>query len=535
MTPLAHARVAPLLLATAVLPGCGPGLDLVEDPSYRTLPRTAPGVLLLAALEDDLVRVHGTVTDGLWFDLDESVAREQAFEYALVDAAGTTLYSNGFPGPMQVREYLGAYTEPYGVDLLAAYPQIGHFPLLIPRLDGAVEVRFSLRDEAGRSQEAGVFPLSQVDAIAADIADAHPEPVGTEALWTSGDPEHRLDIAILGDGYTADQMDTFRDQAAAVADEILGREPFGAYAGGINVWRVDTPSEDEGASFDCTGLAPCVDDWADNALGSIFAIAMINGLLGTDYSDRMVFQLDQWKVAKVAAHVPFDTVMVLVNTGKHGGFAVYYASFTNADDRYAEVGTHELGHSLGLLGDEYVSDACVVSPRLGLPPNVSEWADGDPSWAAWIDPATPLPTPSDAGDDVVGMFPGAFNCTDLYRPAPSCKMKTNYGEFCPVCREQIVRRIYDHVDPIQSTTPEVSWRPGGWEVSVPTLHGDVGLEWQLDGKVVQDTEANEPLVLRAEDVAEGEHVLSLRAVDRSSWMRGNDAGLVDEVWWRFAR
>jgi IgA Peptidase M64 len=150
-------------------------------------------------------------------------------------------------------------------------------------------------------------------------------------------------------------------------------------------------------------------------------------------------------VVEALAHVPWDAVVVLVNSDKFGGMAVHHASVTRGVGDIGPTAVHELGHSFGLLGDEYVVDACVRTPAFPLPENVTDQPQ-DPPWAPFVDPGAPLPT--EPGDGVeVGAFAGAWNCDDLYRPSEVCRMNEGHGPFCAACAELVTRRLLRFDDP----------------------------------------------------------------------------------------
>jgi hypothetical protein len=224
--------------------------------------------------------------------------------------------------------------------------------------------------------------------------------------------------------------------------------------------RVDVVSEDSGASYDCPTCAV-----RNTAFGSIFAIELVNRVTGSRYDSRALFQADQWRVARAISGVPWDHVLVLVNSDQYGGMAVHYATATTGQPDFAQVAVHELGHTLGLLGDEYVADDCIRSDALGLPDNITDDPD-DPPWAHWV------------GDEGIDAFEGAWNCPDLYRPAEHCKMRDS-GAFCAVCKELLARRVLRYVDPLDGLR-EVDGRlaaQGPWV-------DDVELTWSVDGEPI---------------------------------------------------
>ena len=89
---------------------------------------------------------------------------------------------------------------------------------------------------------------------------------------------------------------------------------------------------------------------------------------------------------------------------------------------------HELGHSFGLLADEYSTSASFIGCDNSIEPpevNVTRESTRDAiKWSHWIEPDTPVPaTPATGG--VVSAYEGAKYCTSgLYRPTYDSKMRT---------------------------------------------------------------------------------------------------------------
>ena len=448
------------------------------------LPENAPAVVLLAELDaDGDVDATDAVQGELHLDLDGVEDAREAFRYAVVDADGERLYERTTNGPVIVREFLGYWSETAGSDLLAAFPELGRFPVTVPLLDEGREVSFEIRDDDGVYQEVGSYRLSRVEDDDLGTSEAV---VGSETLLDNGDPAHRLDVVLLGDGYTEDQLDDWRADADALAAHLVEDEPLSGYAGYLNIHRVDVVSNQSGASYEC--LDDC--ESRDTAFGSIFPVELVNALLGTDYSSRAVIQQQQWEVARAATVVPWDLAIVVVNTERRTGMAVHYATVGTGGDEWLDVGTHEFGHLLGLLGDEYLGDACIRSDSLGLPVNITDQGTAPP-WSHWVDPDTPLPTPSAGHRREVGTFEGAYNCDDLYRPMASCRMNDSGEAFCPVCTEALVRRLFRFVDPVDSL--DVVRSGGTVSVLASGVDDDVVLElWAGDEVLAVGTVAEPP-------------------------------------------
>lgn len=412
---------------------CAPAELVVLDER----PRQADAVVLLAQITPGLVTVEG-VLDGVDHVVDVDLPEDDryGFRYRVEDADGDALYTRSTGGPVIVQSFLDYWGAATGFDILGNLPTLGRFPVQVPLLDGADRVVFEVRDDSGEYRFQGQFELADLDARRVTPL---PDLVRrTEALNDAGDPRGRLDVAIIGDGYTEEELGLFRDHADEVANKLLRTEPFASFEDHVNIVRVDVASAESGASFDCPDCG-----YVENAFGSIFALELVNRTMGTTYSSRAIFQADQWKVAHALADVPWDAVIVLVNSPAYGGMAVHYATVTTGMDDFADTAVHELGHSFGLLGDEYVFDDCIRSGKVGLPENVTDDAE-HPPWEDWIEAGAELPSPPRY--DGVGAFAGAWNCPDLYRPEASCKMNDG-GPFCAVCSELLVRRLMRFADP----------------------------------------------------------------------------------------
>lgn len=426
--------------------------DLTELPTG-----SVDAVVLLAEISPGAVTVGGTVTTPQHLDLDAGSDDRYGFRYRVVDSDGDTLYERSTVGPVLVEAFLDYYSVESGVDILGSIPTLGRFPVHVPVLDDAEQVLFEVRDDAsGGYALRGAYDLSRVEAddqgLETDIV------LGSKVLHGGGDSAHRLDLVIVGDGYTVNQMDKFARHAKEVVDELLSEPPYSELADGLNIVRVDVVSEETGASYDCRDCTV-----RNTAFGSIFALELVNRITGAGYDSRAMFQADQWRVARAISAVPWDAVLVLVNSDQYGGMAVHYASATTGQPEFARVAIHELGHSLALLGDEYVFDACIRSQALGLPENVAEERDDVP-WGHWV------------GDEGIDAYEGAWNCPELFRPAKNCMMKNHNKSLCAVCQELVARRVLRHTDPVDTWQVDGRMlRPTG-----PWIE-DVTLKWAVDG------------------------------------------------------
>ena len=232
-----------------------------------------------------------------------------------------------------------------------------------------------------------------------------------------------IDLAILAEGYTEAEMDKFYQDCERSVDALFEYEPFHSLKDRFNVVAVAAPSRDSGPSI------PGKQDWKNTASQTHY---------DTFYSDRYLTSQDMHRIYDLLSGVPFEHIMVLVNTEKYGGGGIYnQVTFASSDHpTFKQVFVHEFGHSYGGLGDEYAYDDMdtVWYPADTEPwePNITTLHDFQSKWADMMDVKG------------VGIFEGAgYQTKGCYRPADDCRMKTNQAPtFCPVCTRAI-RRITD--------------------------------------------------------------------------------------------
>ena len=313
------------------------------------------------------------------------------------------------------------------------------------------------------------------------VARAVAEPV--TVVRRNGPNYNRINIAVLGDGYTSEELTKYSTDVDLLLADLFGESPFSEYESYFNVRRIEVVSNESGADHPADGI------FRDTALGASYCGAEVGGhLICVDYAAiRGVLE------RSVTGDLR-DIVMVLVNDDKHGGAGGVYA-VAPANEDGSETMIHELGHSFGLLADEYSSfigcDNSIEPPEV----NVTRESMRDSiKWSHWIEPDTPVPaTPTTGG--VVSAYEGARYCeSGLYRPTYDSKMRSLYRPFEEVNTEQLIRRIYNWVSPIDAVSPEVDElrfdRCEVMDFFVQTpgeadgLPGTLETTWRIDGEVV---------------------------------------------------
>ena len=287
-----------------------------------------------------------------------------------------------------------------------------------------------------------------------DILIRHRDPNGTpyRYIWTPDtvpDLTRCIDLAIVAEGYTAAEQDKFYGDCQRAVDALFAHAPFTTLKNRFNVVAVAAQSADSGPSIPREGR------WNNTPVGTHY---------DTFYSGRYLMTQDIHRLYDVLADVPFEHIIVLVNTDTYGGGGIYNQLLVTTSDHpaFSQVLVHEFGHSYAGLGDEYFYDDSydTVYPADTEPwePNLTTLKDFSGKWADLLPEGTPVPTPPAALPDYrnirserercqlneatrrVGVFEGGGNQSKgVYRPAQECRMKTNEAEaFCPVCQRAIV-------------------------------------------------------------------------------------------------
>jgi hypothetical protein len=302
------------------------------------------------------------------------------------------------------------------------------------------------------------------------------------AVMEHGRPETKVDIVVLGDGYSQEETAKFQSDVNRLIGEMFKVEPFFSRRTSFNVWAVSTPAGMSGISRPRAGV------FRDSPLGARY---------NSFDSERYVLTLEDRAWRDAAAAAPYDFVLILVNERKYGGGGIYnlYSTAAANSSFAAYLVIHEFGHHIAGLGDEYYTSPVSYEDFSGgkVEPweaNITALHDPDNlKWKDLVTDETPVPTPwgkteyekdsraiqkkraalrasgaaekdletlftdereyftrmlgSQEYSGKVGAFEGAmYEAQGLYRPAADCIMFTrDRVGFCPVCRGAIERVI----------------------------------------------------------------------------------------------
>lgn len=241
-----------------------------------------------------------------------------------------------------------------------------------------------------------------------------------DILQKAEDTSKCINIAFVAEGYQESEMPVFIEDAKIAVEALFKHEPFKSKRQCFNIVAVKSPSVDSGTS------EPAQGKWLNTALHSNF---------DTFYSDRYLTTLHLKDLHNWLAGVPYEHIIVLVNTDKYGGGGIlnsYNLSMTHHPS-FRPVVVHEFGHSFAGLADEYAyeTEQIPMYPHDVEPweKNITTKIDFCGKWEGLIEQKV----------TGVGLYEGAgYSLRGVYRACENCRMRTNeHPEFCPACQKAI--------------------------------------------------------------------------------------------------
>ncbi|MFI6650229.1 M64 family metallopeptidase [Streptomyces sp. NPDC050529] len=379
----------------------------------------------------------------------------------------------------------------------------------------------------GEGRRTEVPLTTETETGRATVRSASPSASTTDGevgeLAVTGPSADRLDVVIVGDGYTAGQQDAFHTAAAAKWADITGIEPYASYQGLMNVWTVDAVSAESGITGD-----PTADATKDTALGSYFWCSETERLICADID----------KVASYATKAPeADLVVVVSNSAKYGGagysgleaegYMFDGVSTLSSDNAQSSmIAAHEIAHSVGLLADEYTYDSYGTWTGGELPDinssvlTAEQMAANQSKWYRWLGESDPT-------GGTVGTYEGSsYYPFGIYRPTSNSIMRAlNISEFNLPGREAMIAGFYREANALSSevATDSAILRTSRIKVSRAELTGLAApeLRWYVDGRPVKRAQGLSSVVPAALGVpADGRtHTVTVASVDRTASVR----------------
>ena len=389
--------------------------------------------------------------------------------------SGRVLYSRGFSS---------IYGEWETTPEAAREHRTFHESLRFPAPSAPVRVVLKKRD--AKNVFAAVWTLA-VNPHDLFVDPSLPESPGALLkLLDSGPSASKVDLLILGDGYTLAERPKFVKDAKRLVEMLFQQPPFKAHRADFNVWGLCPPSLESGISRPSLG---------------VHHRSRVGATYDAFGSERYILTFDNRSFRDVASFAPYEHVEILTNSNTYGGGGIFNLYSTVAADSLwsSYIFVHEFGHHFAALADEYyTSDNAYVPAGARVEPwekNVTALLDPkNVKWKALQSPGTPLPTPwakaafeqeslavqkvrhqlraekrpeseMDAlflkertaetallGTDLhaheTGAFEGAnYEAKGFFRPQEDCIMfSRDQVPFCAVCQDTISRVIQLYTD-----------------------------------------------------------------------------------------
>ena len=322
---------------------------------------------------DRIVREPGAWPGHPGRPVDETNLGKYLFE-VLDRKTNRLLYSRGFASIYGEWETTGEANEIW---------RTFHESLRFPAPAAPVQVVLKKRDARNAFREVWSLLVDPADMFVDSSAPPAPGPL--VEIERNGEPAHKVDLLILGDGYTAAERGKFEKDARRLAEILFATSPFKERRRDFNVWGLCPPAAESGISRPSTGM---------------HRRSPVGATYDAFGSERYVLTFDNRALRDVAAFAPYDFIEILTNTRTYGGGGIFgLYSTVAADSLWAPyIFVHEFGHHFAALADEYYTSDVAYEPAAELvepwEPNVTAHADPESlKWKDLVAPGTPIPTP----------------------------------------------------------------------------------------------------------------------------------------------
>ena len=333
----------------------------------------------------------------------------------------------------------------------------------------------------------------------------------------SGDPGNRVNVVFMGDGYTADQIETtYTHDINTVLTHMFdqGEDPFPRYRNFFNAYRVNIVSNQSGADDPTQGI------YRDTALDASYAYGG---------GPQRLLYIDETKAnAAMSANfgqadINADMRLITVNSSTYGGGGARYAAFAGSNTWTGELALHELGHQFSDLADEYGGGgAYPYGPTWQA--NITTSASGQ-QWSSWLGY-------EDGNLGTVGAYEGGGTYdTGIYRPTANSKMRTLGYAFNAVCREKIIQDIYRIVRPLDSFLDDSEPLTDPNNLWVDLVDPNVlSVKWYVNGRRVIGA-TGETFDPADWGYTAGSYNVMALAYDPTDWVRSQRNLLQESVAW----
>lgn len=265
----------------------------------------------------------------------------------------------------------------------------------------------------------------------------HAQKFPVDTLQKTGPLNQRINVVILGDGYTEEEMAKFDRDANQFMAFFMTYDPYKAYKDYFNFFSIKTPSKQSGATN--PGTAP--DRYPDQPIET--KDTFYGATFGTSNIHRLVTIRNYQAFSNVmATNFPsYDLTILIVNTRWYGGSGGGNMAVFTTNSQANLIGVHEIGHAFTGLSDEYFAGAGYGRESANMTRNNNP---ATIKWKNWLNQFN------------VGIHShtGGEGASSWYKPTTrNCMMEVNGKPLCAVCQEATANQILQLVKPVLTTQP----------------------------------------------------------------------------------
>ncbi len=288
---------------------------------------------------------------GMWSGNPDSLIDEfnngQYYAKVYELASNNLIFSRGF------NSYFGEYktTDTAAGGIKRTY----HETVLIPC--PKTKVRFVIESRNRQNLLKPIFSV-EIDPQSIEInRESLIEGVKVFELLKNGHPHRQVDMAFIAEGYDKTEEEKFVQDLKTAAQIFFNQEPYKTNKEKFNIYGVFKPSQDSGC---------------DEPRRGIYKRTVLHASFNSLGLSRYLLTEGNRELRDIAAHVPYDALVIMVNSDRYGGGGIYnsFCVFTAHSDQKAYLLVHEFGHSFANLADEYYSSSVSYDEfyRPGLEP-----------------------------------------------------------------------------------------------------------------------------------------------------------------------
>jgi IgA peptidase M64 len=276
--------------------------------------------------------------------------------------------------------------------------------------------------------------------------------LGCVKLLESGPPSRRIDVAIMGDGFTIDPKDqkTEEEWAKQYIDALFCEPAYSEYRNCFNFYFVRLASKDTGVDQVLTDAQLKELEEKNKKKAKKKHPKEFNTALDCkEAGPQKQVLADRDLVYQWLAHANKDVPGcgddgLVIAFARFGKLGMGGGGVANVGPPQDSVDVHEFGHAFVGLLDEYVNNPTPPTYRVFAPNATSD--EKEIPWQHFLDKKV----------KDVGVFEGGATFQKgVWRPSRSCAMNSGgCAGYCPVCREACVLRIYSYVNPIDTCSPD---------------------------------------------------------------------------------